>query len=229
MLGAVYQTLGEVAQARENYERALQLGELPATYSNLGLLHYADQNYPAATEAFERARDLSPNDFRFRRNLGDAYRELGRADDAHSEYERAVELVADLADVDPTNAMLQGQRAVLETLVGRFTEARRHVDEAARLAPEDGNICYFKAVVHASADEPDEALAALGQALARGFPAALVRPQGELTSLEDRPEFGSMLEETTSQTTAPGQTPQIQQLRGLLDALDAVVQQHSRQ
>ena len=229
MLGAVYQTLGEVAQARENYERALQLGELPATYTNLGLLHYADQNYPAATEAFERARDLSPNDFRFRRNLGDAYRELGRADDAHSEYERAVELVADLADVDPTNAMLQWQRAVLETLVGRFTEARRHVDEAARLAPEDGNIFYFKAVVHASADEPDEALAALGQALARGFPAALVRPQGELTSLEDRPEFGSMLEETPSQTTAPGQTPQIQQLRGLLDALDAVVQQHSRQ
>ena len=140
MLGAVYQTLGEVAQARENYERALQLGELPATYTNLGLLHYADQNYPAATEAFERARDLSPNDFRFRRNLGDAYGELGRADDAHSEYERAVELVADLADVDPTNAMLQGQRAVLETLVGRFTEARHHVDEAARLAPEDGNI-----------------------------------------------------------------------------------------
>ena len=229
MLGAVYQTLGEVAVARENYERALELGELPATYTNLGLIHYADQNYQAATDAFERARDLSPNDFRFRRNLGDAYRELGRTDDAQSEYERAVELVADLADVDPTNATLQGQRAVLETLVGRFDEARRHVDEAVRLAPDDGNLFYFKAVVHASSREPDQALAALGEALTRGFPAALVRQQGELTALEDRPEFGSMLEETPGQTTAPGQTPQIQQLRGLLDALDAVVQQQSRQ
>ena len=119
-------------------------------------------------------------------------------------------MVADLADVDPTNAMLQGQRAVLESLVGRFAEARRHVDEAVQLAPEDGNILYFKAVVHASADEPDEALAALGNALARGFPAALVRPQGELTSLADRPEFGSMLEETPDQTTPSGQSPQIQ-------------------
>ena len=168
MLGAVYQTLGEIAEARANYERALELGELPGTYTNLGLLHYADQNYPAATEAFERARDLSPNDFRFRRNLGDAYRELGRTEDAHSEYERAVELVADLADVDPTNATLLGQRAVLESLVGEFDEARRHVDEAVRLTPDDGNLFYFKAVVHASSDEPDQALAALGEA--RGCP-----------------------------------------------------------
>ena len=55
-----------------------------------------------------------------------------------------------------------------------------------------------------------------------------MRQQGELTSLEERPEFISMLDETPGQTTAPGQTPQIQQLRALLDALDTVVQQHSR-
>ena len=118
MLGAVYQALGELQAARENYERTLQLGELPSTYSNIDLLHYADGNFADAAKAFERARDLSLSDFRVCRNLGDVYQQLGQTEQAQAEYQRGVELTADLVKVNPTDPTQLGQLAVLETLVG---------------------------------------------------------------------------------------------------------------
>ena len=118
MLGAVYQALGELQAARENYERTLQLGELPSTYSNIDLLHYADGNFADAAKAFERARDLSLSDFRVCRNLGDVYQQLGQTEQAQAEYQRGVELTVDLVKVNPTDPTQLGQLAVFETLVG---------------------------------------------------------------------------------------------------------------
>ena len=61
-----------------------------------------------------------------------------------------------------------------------------------------------------------------------GYPPALVRQQGELTTLEGMPEFEAVLEaEPAPITDAPDQ--QMQQLRGLLEALDTVVQQGGRE
>lgn len=230
MLGAVYQALGELQVARENYERALQLGELPSTYSNIGLLHYVEGNFAEAAKAFERARDLSPSDFRVRRNLGDVYQQLGQTEQAQAEYQRAVELTMDLVKVNPTDATQLGQLAVLEALVGRHRDAKRHADEAVTIAPDDGNLLYFKAVVHARAGEQEAALSSLRDALRHRFPAALIRQQGELTSLEDLPEFNAILEEGLSQRLAEEDPDaQFQQLRGLLEALDSVVQREGRQ
>lgn len=88
-----------------------------------------------------------------RRNLGDVYQQLGQTEQAQAEYQRAVELTADLVKVNPTDPTQLGQLAVLEALVGRHQDAKRHADEAVTIAPDDGNLLYFKAVVHARAEE----------------------------------------------------------------------------
>ena len=227
MLGSVYQALGERQTAREIYERALEYGELPTTHSNIGVLHYAEGNYEESARSFEQAVEASPEDFRWRRNLGDAYRELGRDEDASVQYGRAVELARGLVDVNPTNAILTGQLAVLETLVDHDAEARRRAEEAIAMAPDDPSLHYLKAVVHASADDVESALASLRAALERGFPVALVRQQGELVMLEGVPEFEELLSGQPRQPTDDANA-QIDQLRGLLESLDSAATREGR-
>ena len=227
VLGGIYQTMGELELARENYQRSLEYGEVPTTYSNIGVLHWVEGDYEAAREAFASAVRIAPDNFLWRRNLGDALRALGDEEAALGEYEQAIDQATAVVDVNPSDVVVLGQLATIESLAGRADEAAGHVEEALRLAPGDPNLLYTKAVVYAAAGDTETALASVIEAVSGGYPPALVRQQGELTALEGMPEFEAMLAAGPAPVSdAPGQ--QMQQLRGLLESLDTAVQQGSR-
>ena len=224
VLGGVYQTMGELELARQYYERSLEYGDVPTTYSNIGVLHFTEGDYEAAAGAFSTAVALAPDDYRWRRNLGDAYKELGREAEAQAAYLLAVEQATEIVTVNPTDVVALGQLATIESLAGDNEAAVGHVEEALGLAPGDPVLLYTKAVVHAAADDLDTALVSLSEALSGGYPAPLVRQQAELTALEGMPEFEALLG-AGAQPAADDAAPRVQQLRGLLEALDAEVRQ----
>lgn len=85
-------------------------------------------------------------------------------------------------------------------------------------------------MVHARAEEQEAALSSLRDALRHRFLAVLIRQHGELALLEDLQEFNAVLEEGLSQRLVEEDPDaQVQQLRGLLEALDSVVQREGRQ
>ncbi len=227
VLGSMYQTMGELELARENYERSLEFGALPAAHSNIGLLEWAAGNYEAAAEAFAAAVALAPDDFRYRRNLGDAYRVLGREEEALAEYRRAVEKAADVVRVNAADVVTLGQLATIESLAGSHEAALGHIDDALQLAPGDPGLLYTKAVVHAASGDTETALSFVISAVSGGYPPTLARQQGELTALEGMPEFEELLVAAPAPAAdAPGQ--QMQQLRGLLETLVTEVSQGRR-
>ena len=83
--------------------------------------------------------------------------------------------------------------AVYEAKLGRQADAAGPSPDAVALSPADGEILYRKAVVQALAGQREAAVAALTQALARGYSASRARVDYDLRTLEPLPEFQALV------------------------------------
>lgn len=193
ILGLAYHTLGDVERAIANYQQAITLGPSPASYSNLGTIHYRRGDFAAAARQYERALELRPNWPTTHRNLGDALRRLGRTEEARTAYLKALALSEDLLRVNPKDAIAMSMRAVYEAKLGRASEAARHAAEALELAPSDGEVLYNKSVVHALAGETAEAMATLEEALSHGYSAREASHDDDLAALRKLPRFQKLI------------------------------------
>lgn len=119
-LACVLKALGQLAEARTELERALELapGHLLALH-NLALLALAEHDLEGAARATETLLTLAPESLESRRILIEIHRLRG-------ETARARELVADNLDRDPTHAETLFELAHLDQAEARFEEAERH-------------------------------------------------------------------------------------------------------
>jgi tetratricopeptide (TPR) repeat protein len=111
----------DAAQAREAYEKALELDpDHASAHVNLGrLLHEAGD--PAAAEPhYARALEIRPDDATASYNLGVALEDLGKLPEALLAYQKAVRL-------EPENADAHFNAASLAQRLGRNAEAVRHL------------------------------------------------------------------------------------------------------
>jgi len=94
-LGSVYLKLGKNTEARSSFEQAVKLnGNYPDTapnaWNNLGLLAAGEGHTDQAIACFEEALRRSPGYWIALENLGNAYRQMRRWEEARATLERAV-------------------------------------------------------------------------------------------------------------------------------------------
>jgi len=94
-LGSVYLQQEKSAEARETFERVVNLRSsysdtLPSAWNNLGLLATREGHTAEAVEHFQKALQLSPDYLIALENLGNAYRQLKQWEDARQTLEHAV-------------------------------------------------------------------------------------------------------------------------------------------
>ena len=94
-LGSVYLKQEKTKMARENFERAVKLpasypDTLPNAWNNLGLLDTREGHTEAAIGCFQEALRLNPDYFIALENLGNAYRQQQRWDEARKALDRAL-------------------------------------------------------------------------------------------------------------------------------------------
>jgi hypothetical protein len=91
------------------YQRAIDAGQANAvTHTNLGAIHHADRNYPAAMTHYRQAIGIDPDYWLAHVNLAMALKELGQRDDAINHFFHATRLNPNLADA---HAILRAARA----------------------------------------------------------------------------------------------------------------------
>ncbi len=113
-IGSVYLDQQKTAPARESFERTLKLrASYPDTmansWNNLGLLAAREGSTGEAIEDFHQALKLSPDHLIALDNLGSAYRQRMRWDDARKTYERALEVNANDAEANYGLGMIFAQ------------------------------------------------------------------------------------------------------------------------
>jgi len=104
-IGSVYLDQQETAEARESFERAIKLrasypDTLANSWNNLGLLAARDGRPAEAIGYFQEALKLSPDHMIALDNLGSAYRQQKRWDDARKTYERALDVSSNDAEAN---------------------------------------------------------------------------------------------------------------------------------
>lgn len=129
LLGVAYDKKGFNDRARESFERAVKMEEDADTLNNLGFSLYQNGNYRAAVDRLKRAAKLAPQDERILNNLGLAYCRLGKIDEAHKAFSRAM---GPLTGNLNTAKMLE--RFGREDDAIRYYEAARQIDPMNSLA-----------------------------------------------------------------------------------------------
>ncbi|MBV8516857.1 MAG: tetratricopeptide repeat protein [Acidobacteria bacterium] len=182
-LGAMYQRLGQYDNAVRVFEQSVK--RLPSSqgYSNLGTCYYFLGRYAAAAAADEHAVAITPHEYVYWRNLGDAYRWLPSPQKAHTAYERAVALSDDAIRVNPNDAYAYMQRATALAKLGRDREARVSILRALELDPRFASNAYEAAVIANIEGARDETDARIEQALRLGYNADDILRDPEFANL----------------------------------------------
>lgn len=192
-LGTSYHALGNVDEALRNYERAIAIAPSAFSYSNIGLIHYSHRRFGEAAAAYEKSASLQPRRPSTFRNLGDTYVKLGDRARARSAYRRAVELTREELRINPRDASTMTLQAMCLAKLGRDGEASRVAAAANEIAPDDIQVVYDTAVVHALAGRQAEALAWLRRAIDGGYGANLAAEDDDLEALRILPEFQDVI------------------------------------
>src|SRR6185503_20952506 len=100
---------------------ALRIQESAYVLSNLGAFFYAQERYDEALGYFERCLALGPTYIRYA-NLGDAYRQLGREDQAAAAYRKGMALAETAVAHDPRDAL---SRVFLGMLAAQLRDPHR--------------------------------------------------------------------------------------------------------
>jgi tetratricopeptide (TPR) repeat protein len=113
-LGSVYLKQGKNAEARASFEQVLKLtagypDTVPNAWNNLGLLATREGRTADAIGYFQEALRASPDYWIALENLGNAYRQLKRWDEARSTLERAVVAKPDDPEANYSLAMVYAQ------------------------------------------------------------------------------------------------------------------------
>jgi len=139
--GAIYLKSGDYASAMHFFRKALRLRPLNAdAWNNLGVILARSADPARAVRCYERALRLKP-DSEIYTNLGSAYKDLGRLDQAELMHRKGLEL-------DPSNPKAYNNLALVYIEMGRHDQAIA---------------CFRKALLMDNSDE--EIVFNLGEAL----------------------------------------------------------------
>jgi TolB-like protein/class 3 adenylate cyclase/Tfp pilus assembly protein PilF len=128
-------------EARHTADTALALQpDLPEALYAKGWYHYGClKDYDTAVGYFQRARQLSPNNSQIPEALAYVARRRGEWDGSEIYFNEAEQ-------IDPRNVTLLTQHAFSYIFLGRFPEARRKLDQALDITPNDVDTLAEKAL-----------------------------------------------------------------------------------
>ena len=191
------QVTGEKRKALEeaikHYTNALELNlQLPAVYYNLGLVHYAKQEYDRAVDDFTKATGLKPNyadafnsrgvayqingdderaiedhsrAIQLKSNYAEAYNNRGIAYKSKGNLDRAIEDYNKAIELKPDYAIAYHNRGGIYFLKEEYDRAISDYKEAIKLESDNASAYFNRGVVYVRKGEADRAIADFSKAI----------------------------------------------------------------
>lgn len=193
-LSAVLHQKGDYPGAARVLQRSLELEPNPIAYSNLGTLYFFQGLYPQSVSAFEKAVELGANTHVLWANLGDAYRWTPRNQQkARDAFGTALSLLADELREQPQDATLLSRKSLYLAKQGSAAEASKIADALIRDERDPQNL-YRLGLAYELTGSREKSLAALSNAVRRGYSSEELRSDPELTSLRSDVRYHRMMQ-----------------------------------
>jgi eukaryotic-like serine/threonine-protein kinase len=163
-LGLVLMQRGEFQQAETALLHALRLRKSARLLMNIGALYYQQERYSEAVQYFEQSMGFgTPTALRYR-DVGDAYRHLGRKREAVSAYKAARDLAQ--AEVN-RNPRQSGSRILLALMLAHLENpaaAESEASQALSMDPENAMVLREAAITYETLRNRKKSLAILRHA-----------------------------------------------------------------
>ncbi|PYQ58152.1 MAG: hypothetical protein DMF58_16245 [Acidobacteria bacterium] len=149
------------------FQRSIEIQPTSAGYSNLARCEFYLGRYVEAAAAFEKATVLTPNNYVYWANLGDAYRWTpGQQTKAPAAFQRAIRLAREAIAVNPNDAAARSTVATCLAKSGSIAAANSELMLALKADPTSSGVLYQAAVIANIRGDRDSALAWLSRAIA---------------------------------------------------------------
>jgi serine/threonine-protein kinase len=186
-LGGSYQALGRYQEAIALYEQMLRRSPTDQGYSNLGTCYYYVGRYSDAAAAYLKAATMSPSSYRYRANLGDAYRWIpGDEQKSTESYDAAIALARKQIALNGRNADARSRLAECLAKRGKVADAQLEITASLRIDPTDVNSIYRAAIVSLLAGDEHRSAAWLNDAVAHGCNPAQIARDPEFAVLRQK-------------------------------------------
>jgi serine/threonine-protein kinase len=171
-LAAVHLMAGEPLAAEPLLQASLRIQPTGRAHNNLGFVYYATGRFDLAATEFRAAIDAEA-DPAYHGNLGDAYRQLGRAVEARQAYSQAIEQGEAHLRVNPEDAEFRAALSMWLAGSGRCPESRKQSQAAMTAAPQNPYLLYYSAIAATLCGDTTTARRYATRAMAGGGPADL--------------------------------------------------------
>jgi tetratricopeptide (TPR) repeat protein len=199
-LGGALQMQEKIRPAADAYEKSMSLRPNYAAASNLGTLYFYEfADYRRAAGSFRRATDLSPGRYDIWGNLGWALKWAGDTPGSRAAFAKALPLAEARVKVNRRDAPALMSLAEYHAELGETAMARRQMEQALSLAPDNARLLYRAGLLHETEfGDRRSALETLRRALQLGHPMRELEQHPSLARL--RADGGlATLRTTTSQ------------------------------
>lgn len=198
-LASAYFLKGDLESAAEAYRKAMEIAPTRSIYSNMGTMSYYLGRYEEAAQAYTEAIRLAPEDHRVWGYLGDANKQIpGKSREMREAYRKAISLAASELLINESDSGRIADLAQYHASLGDPARATRLIADALAEDPADGNVYYSAALVYAQAGDTEKAVAAVEQAILKGFPDFLVIRDPQLEPLKDNEKFQRLIQSTAT-------------------------------
>ena len=197
-LGGALAMAGKFDDAAEVLHRALAVSSEQILYSNLGTVYYYMGDFDRSVEVHRQALAADPNGNIVWLNLADALHFAGHVNEAREAFRRTAELSASRLSVNPNDVESLQALAWASMTLGDVTQARRAMDRALKASPNDPFVFYYDALIRAHAGDRSGALGSLEQAVAAGYPRAMLAAEPYLEDFRAETRFGVLLSHNDS-------------------------------
>lgn len=194
-LGAAYYSLGRMNEARDAFEKSLDIDSTYYACANLGTIYFGQRRYADAARMYEAALGLGPGNYRIVGFLAEAYYwSPGRRDIAIETFKQAIELLDRGGVLDETDPMQVSDLASYYARIGESAEGESLLVKAELLEPEETMILFRIADTYEQLGKRDLAIEWLGRALEKGAPLETMADFPGLRGLKSDARYKQMLE-----------------------------------
>jgi tetratricopeptide (TPR) repeat protein len=190
-LGLALMEQAKFPEAESELLEALRFGESRNLLMNIGGFYYQQERFEQAARYFEKSMTLgAPSAIQYR-DLGDAYRQLGKPRLAAAAYQRGIALAREDIARNPRRADWRALLGLLSAFLGDGPGAEFEISQALAMGPETWPVIRDCAIAYEALGRRDKTLAGIGTASGRLLEELSRQP--DLRALQKDPGFRELL------------------------------------
>lgn len=191
-LGSAYLLVGDLQAAADIYQQAVAIEPIAMVQTNLASVYYYLGRFQQALDLYKAALLTDPNSAEINGNIGDTYRQLGMITDAVLYYQKAISILE-----------AKNQRGRWLAYLGKFTYFAGSPEAGLELTAKalqqnshNPDVLLVRATLLTAQQQHDQAMTALQQAVAVGYPASLIAVDPDYQALTTRTDFRELVQTT---------------------------------